>query len=342
MKDILSQLAKWRGKGETIAMATVVQTWGSSPRGVGAKMGITAQGNMTGSVSGGCVEGAVIEVGMQVLHTHQPQLLHFGVADETAWGVGLACGGTIEVFVQPLDGQLFEPLRAAIENEQPAASVTVIRGPDDLLGRELIWIEGKDFSNLIDSKLREEAIQAARSALSEGQSRRTTLPGGQVEVFTDVILPSSTIIIIGGVHISIALAKLAKVLGYRTVIVDPRRAFGSPERFSHADHLIQAWPDEALNSLHLSQSCAVAVLTHDPKLDDPALIAALSSPAYYVGALGSKSTQAKRRARLLEAGLSKTQVDRLHGPIGLDIGANNPEEIALSILAEIVAARGRP
>jgi len=147
------------------------------------------------------------------------------------------------------------------------------------------------------------------------------------------------LVIVGGVHISIALAKMAKVLGYRTVIVDPRRAFGSAERFPHADQLIQAWPDEALNSLAISPTTAIAVLTHDPKLDDPALLAALPGPAYYVGALGSKTTQAKRRQRLLEAGLSQAQVNRLHGPIGLDLGAHSPEEIALSILAEIVAAR---
>lgn len=339
MKDILPQLQAWRANNESIAIATVIQTWGSSPRGVGAKMGVTANGKMTGSVSGGCVEGAVIQAGMEVTKSGKPQLLHFGVADETAWEVGLACGGTIEVFVQPLEAQIFEPLSAAIDAEQPTASVTVVRGPDDLLGRGLVWAGGRDFSPILDGELREGAIQAARSSLADGQSQRHTLPGGQVEVFADVILPSPTIVMIGGVHIAIALAKLAKVLGYRTVIVDPRRAFGSPERFSHADRLIQAWPDEALESLQLSHSTAVAVLTHDPKLDDPALRKALPSPAFYVGALGSKTTQAKRRARLLDAGLSEAQVGRLHGPIGLNLGAHNPEEIALSILAEILAAR---
>ncbi len=340
MKDILSQLLAWRASGETIAIATVIQTWGSSPRGVGAKMGITANGKMIGSVSGGCVEGAVIEAGMKVTRTRKPRLLHFGVADETAWGVGLACGGKIEVFVQPLDPQLFEQLRAAIDADQPAADVTIIRGPDDLLGHGLVWANGQGFSDNLDGELREGAIQAARSCLEEGQSGRYTLPGEQVEVFADVILPSSTIVIIGGVHISIALAKLAQVLGYRTVIIDPRRAFGSTERFAHADRLIQAWPDEALDGLQISRSSAVVVLTHDAKLDDPALIKALSSQACYVGALGSKTTQAKRRTRLLEAGLNENQLARLHGPIGLDIGARNPEEIALSILAEIVATRG--
>jgi xanthine dehydrogenase accessory factor len=339
MKDILSQLLDWRRNGEIIAIATVVRTWGSSPREVGAKMGITTSGKMTGSVSGGCVEGAVVEVGMEVAQTRKPRLLHFGVADETAWEVGLACGGTIEVFVQPLDPQVFEQLYPIIETEQPAASVTIIRGPDHLLGRGLVWAEGQNMPQVLEGELLEVSLQTARTALATGESRRTMLLDGQVEIFADVILPSPTLVIVGGVHISIVLAKLAKVLGYHTVIVDPRRAFANPERFSEADSLIQAWPDEALESLPLSRLSAVAVLTHDPKLDDPALLVALPSPAFYVGALGSKTTQAKRRSRLLEAGLSEKQVGRLHGPIGLDIHAHTPEEIALSILAEIVAAR---
>jgi len=339
MKDILPDLTTWLANGESLALATVIQTWGSSPRGVGAKMGITAEGKMTGSVSGGCVEGAVIEVGMDVIRTRKPQLLHFGVADETAWEVGLACGGTIDVFVQPLDVELFEQMRAAIEGERPAASVTVIRGPEEVLGDGLVWVDGQDSPKVFNDELVEGAIAAARFALTNAQSHRFTLPGGQVEVFAEVILPAPVLVIVGGVHISIALAKMAKLLGYRTVIVDPRRAFGSPERFSHADQLVQIWPDEALASLDLARTSAVAVLTHDPKLDDPALMVALPSPAFYVGALGSRKTQAKRRARLLEAGLTEEQLDRLHGPIGLAIGAKTPEEIALSIMGEIVAAK---
>ncbi len=341
MKDVLNQLITWQQAGEDIALATVVQTWGSSPRGVGARMGITAGGKMTGSVSGGCVEAAVIESAQEVIRTRRPRLLHFGVADETAWEVGLACGGSIEVFVQPLDPQRFEALRRAIEAGQPAADVTILRGPQDLLGQGLVWAEGQDLSATLTGELLEGATQAARSALAEGQPCRAALPGEEMEVFVDVILPAPTLVIVGGVHISIALARLAKVLGYQTVIIDPRRAFANPERFTDADRLIQAWPDEALDSLSLSHSAAVAVLTHDPKLDDPALLKALPGPAFYVGALGSKTTQARRRARLLAAGLSEAQVDRLHAPIGLDLDARSPEEIALAILAEIVAARNR-
>ncbi len=339
MNDILPDLLTWLQNGEEIALATVIQTWGSSPRGVGAKMGITASGKMTGSVSGGCVEGAVIEVGMEVLETRKPQLLHFGVADDTAWEVGLACGGTIDVFVQPLDVELFQQLRDVLETSQTAANVTIIRGPDAVLGDGLVWGEEHTTSGPFDDELLDSTVEAARFALSEHKSQRLILPGGKIEVFAEVIAPAETLVIVGGVHISIALAKLAKVLGYRTVIVDPRRAFGNPERFAHADQLIQSWPDDALRSLHLSHASAVAVLTHDPKLDDPALLVALPSSAFYVGALGSQTTQSKRRTRLLEAGLTETQVNRLHGPIGLRIGAKTPEEIALSIMAEIVSVK---
>ena len=339
MKELIPNLLNWLQNGETIAIATVIQTWGSSPRQTGAKMAITASGKMTGSVSGGCVEGAVVEAGIEVLKNREPQLLHFGVADETAWEVGLACGGTIEVFVQPLEVERFQQLKAAVEGEYPAAAVTIIRGPTGMLGSSLVWSEKQVPQTSFTAEMESEMIEAAQSALSGGKPLRLQLPDEHVELFADVLLPSPMLVIVGGVHISIALAKMAKVLGYRTVIIDPRRAFGSTERFPHADQLIQAWPDEALNSLAISPNTAIAVLTHDPKLDDPALLAALPGLAYYVGALGSKTTQGKRRQRLLEAGLSETQVNRLHGPIGLDLGAHSPEEIALSILAEIVAAR---
>ncbi|GAB4577946.1 MAG: XdhC family protein [Anaerolineales bacterium] len=339
MQDILPDLLTWLQNGETIALATVVQTWGSSPRGVGAKMGITATGKMTGSVSGGCVEGAVIEVGQQVLATGKPQLLHFGVADETAWDVGLACGGTVDIFVQPLDLELFQQLKAVYETHQTAANLTIIRGPEDVLGDGLIWAEGQEFPGIFNDELLDTTIAAARFALDQKKSQRMLLPGGKIEIFAEVIAPPATLVIVGGVHTSIVLAQLAKIMGYHTVIVDPRRAFGNPERFPHADELIQTWPDEALQALRLTPASAVAVLTHDPKLDDPALLVALPSPAFYVGALGSQNTQTKRRARLLEAGLTETHLNRLHGPIGLRIGAKTPEEIALSIMAEIVASK---
>jgi xanthine dehydrogenase accessory factor len=339
MRDILSDLDRWRAEDHSIAIATVIQTWGSSPRRAGAKMALTPDGKITGSVSGGCVEGAVYETGVEVLKSNQPQLLHFGVADETAWEVGLACGGSIDIFVKPLDMTFFESLRTILEEEQAAVVVTVVRGPEQLLGSEMLvrddgYVTGALASQVFDK----QALDLAREILTEGESRRAML-NENIEVFMEAVLPPPTLIAVGGVHITIALMALAKTLGYRTIIIDPRSAFGNEERFPNVDQLIPLWPDEAFQQIPITRSTAIAMLTHDPKLDDPALKIALPSPAFYVGALGSKTTQAKRRQRLLEEGGLESQLNRLHGPIGLEIGAGTPEEIAISIMAEIVAAR---
>jgi len=339
MRDILPDLENWNAAdNKSIALATVIQTWGSSPRRAGAKMAITPDGKITGSVSGGCVEGAVFESGVEVLKSSKPQLLHFGVADETAWEVGLACGGSIDIFVKPLDLEFYKSLRSMLVDEQTAVVVTVVRGPSGILGREMLLRDDGDVTGTISKELDEQALQLAKEALSNGVSQRVTL-SESIEVFLEAILPPPTLIAVGGVHITIALMALAKTLGYRTVVVDPRTAFGSEARFPHVDQLIQLWPDEAFQQIPLTRSTAVAMLTHDPKLDDPALKIALPSPAFYVGALGSKTTQAKRRQRLLDEGLAESQLNRLHGPIGLEIGAGTPEEIAMSIMAEIVLAR---
>jgi xanthine dehydrogenase accessory factor len=324
--------------GEPIALATVVQTWGSSPRRAGAKMALTPDGKITGSVSGGCVEGAVFEAGVEVLKSNRPQLLHFGVADETAWEVGLACGGSIDIFVKPLDTEFFKPLRSTWTHEKSGVLVTVVRGPDDLLGHEILVGEDGKVTGSISDEWNQRAAELANETLGKGESHRAAL-SEDVEVFLEVISPPPTLIAVGGVHITIALVALAKTLGYRTIVVDPRSAFGNETRFPHVDRLIQSWPQDAFQQIPLTRSTAIAMLTHDPKLDDPALKIALPSPAFYVGALGSKTTQAKRRQRLLEEGLTEEQLERLHGPIGLEIGAGTPEEIAMSIMAEIVAAR---
>ena len=198
--------------------------------------------------------------------------------------------------------------------------------------------ENGSVTGTVSEELDKPALKMAKETLAVGASRRAMLNEG-TEVFLEVILPPPTLIAVGGVHITIALMALAKTLGYRTVVIDPRSAFGNEERFPNVDQLIQRWPDEAFEEIPLTRSTAVAMLTHDPKLDDPALKIALPSPAFYVGALGSKTTQAKRRQRLLEDGMTEEQLNRLHGPIGLKIGAGTPEEIAMSIMAEVVAAR---
>lgn len=300
-------------------------------------MAVTSDGRMTGSVSGGCVENAVVEAGIESLKSRRPQLLHFGVADETAWEVGLACGGSIDVFVKPLDPKLFEKVRALLVGEASGALLTVIRGNEDLLGREMLVVDGGIVHGSLGNEWDAKVLSLAQESLLKGDSRCIALNEAE-EVFVEAILPPPTLIVVGGVHIAIALVSMAKTLGYRTVLIDPRRAWGSEERFPHADRLIQSWIDEAFGQLQIHRSTAVAMLTHDPKIDDPALKIALNSSAFYVGALGSKTTNAKRRERLLSEGVTEEQLSRLHAPIGLDIAAQTPEEIALAVMSEVVAA----
>ncbi|NOT03173.1 MAG: XdhC family protein [Anaerolineales bacterium] len=335
MRDILADVDRWQKEDVAVALATVIQTWGSSPRRAGAKMALASDGRIIGSVSGGCVENAVYEAGVESLKTNRPQLLHFGVADETAWEVGLACGGSIDVFVKPLDRIFFQFLRAAWTDQKESVHVTVIRSSTELLGSEfLIREDGIVIGNHWNT---EKISGLAKEILLQRESRCVNLDD-ETEIFLDFISPPSTLIGIGGVHIAIALMQLAKTLGYRTIVIDPRKAWGNRERFPNVDQLIQAWPDDAFEQIKVTLSTAIVMLTHDPKLDDPALKIALKGPAFYIGALGSKSTHGKRRDRLLNEGMDELQLSRLHAPIGLDIGAQSPEEIALAIMAEVVNA----
>ncbi len=247
MNDILSDLQLWIDHDQRVALATVVNTWGSSPRAVGAKMAMTPGGKITGSVSGGCVEGAVYEAGVQTLQTGAAELLHFGVSDESAFEVGLACGGTIEVFVQPLNSAVFELVRDELAAGRSLAVVTMIRGPQDQLGSLLVYGEGGELYSTLNSDLAGGARYLAQRQLATAVSGISGLsePERELTFFVDVILPQPVLVMVGGAHIAIALAELARTTGYSTVVVDPRKVFGSPERFPHVDRLIQAWPDEA-------------------------------------------------------------------------------------------------
>lgn len=344
MRDVLDDIEKWSQEGLQVALATVIDTWGSAPRGIGAKMAHTATGFITGSVSGGCVEGAVYDAGLEVLETGRPQLLHFGVSDESAWDVGLACGGSIQVFVEKLDTVLYNFARDLIRSDHSFAIATVIKGPSPHIGNKIIVQRGGRIFGEIDPTLEGTIAAIARSALSGGESqrRRMEMPVSQdepVDVFVEVIGPAPTLVIVGGVHIAIVLSAIAKALGYRTIVIDPRRAFGSQERFKRVDRLIQKWPDAAFSEMRLTSSTAVAILTHDPKIDDAALMNVLTSPVFYIGALGSRKTHSARRARLIAAGVPEEQMNRIHAPVGIDIGADSPEEIAVAIMAEIIASR---
>lgn len=335
MRDLLTDLDRWHAEGRRMAFATVVQTWGSSPRRTGSKMIVTSDGQFSGSVSGGCVENAVIEAALESLKTDRARLLHFGVADETAWSVGLACGGSIDIFVKPLDLSFFSILHAAWIDETQFLHITVIRGSEHILGREILVHEGGTIIGTIEHPRQNKALELTNEVFLRGKSQRAMLDE-ETELFLELISPPLTLVAVGGVHITMALTSLAKTLGYRTVVIDPRNAWGNEERFPNVDQLIQTWPQEAFQQLRITRSTAIAMLTHDPKLDDPALKIALDSPAFYVGALGSKTTNAKRRGRLLADGLSEEQLSRLHAPIGFDIGAETPEEIALAIMSEVV------
>jgi xanthine dehydrogenase accessory factor len=331
MRDVLPELETWRKEGRPFALATVVRTWGSAPRTAGSRMLVTADARIAGSVSGGCVEAAVIEAAQQALRTKEPKLLSFGVADETAWAVGLACGGTIEVLVEAPDLSVMDAAQEALQAGRVFVLASLVKGPS--LGSRLLLRE----DGRVVGSSSSEVLEAGRAALANGRSGRES--AGDSEVYLDLQRPAPTLVMVGGVHIAIALVRLAVALGYRAIVVDPRPAFADPARFPQAERVVTAWPDEALGAIGLTAGTAVAVLTHDPKLDDPALRAALSSPAFYVGALGSKSTQEKRRRRLLEAGLTEAQIGRLRAPIGLDLGGRSPEEIAVSVMAEVVAVR---
>ncbi|HEY5729003.1 MAG TPA: XdhC family protein [Anaerolineales bacterium] len=337
MRDILTDLIHWREEGLSIALATVVETWGSSPRKAGSKMGLTLDAQITGSVSGGCVENAVVAAGTESIKSNRPQLLHFGVADEAAWEVGLACGGSIDVFVKPLDEIIFESITSIVTNDKQGALATVIRNDGAMLGREMVLDGDGEITGSIGNEWDEKVFSLLQDSITQGTSRRVMLDE-LTEIFVETIMPPLTLVIVGGAHISIALAALARTLGYRTIVIDPRKIWGSEERFPNVDRLIQSWIPDAFEQIAITSSTAIAMLTHDPKLDDPALKIALSSSAFYVGALGSKKTNAKRHERLLNDGMTELQLSRLHAPIGLKIGAQSPEEIALAIMAEVVDA----
>jgi xanthine dehydrogenase accessory factor len=341
LREIIDDIRRWITEGRPVALATVISTWGSAPRSPGSKMAVTADGEMSGSVSAGCVEGAVVDEAMAVLQDGTPRKLRYGVADDSAWSVGLACGGDIEIYVEALpdpdEPDILLELARALDAQEPVVRATVIGGQEQLMGRSMLIFDDGRRTGSLQGELDEQVAGRARQAREGGVSGPETI--GQVQVFFDVLLPSSTLLMVGGVHIAVDLAALARALGYRVVIVDPRRSFASPERFPDADQILTLWPDKALDQFDLTAGTAVAVLSHDPKIDDPAIIRALRSPAFYVGALGSKRTNRLRQERLLQAGLSETELARLRAPIGLALNGRSPEEIALSIMAEIVAVR---
>ena len=330
MQDVLSELSLWKERGDRIALATVIDVQRSAPRPPGAKMAVNSRGEIAGSVSGGCVEGAVAEIADGILKGDPPQLLHFGIADSDAWDVGLPCGGEIDVWVQAYEPGRFEEIARAGGR---AAEVTMLEGANPG-AKLLIEADGARQGSLGAPELDDEAARVAAEQLWEEASERRD------GLFIDVVGPSPRLIVFGAVDIAASLCSLARAAGWRSYVVDPRARFATPERFPDAEEVIAAWPEEAAAQLGgIDPATSIVVLTHDPKLDDAALLLALGSPARFVGAMGSRRAQAKRRERLLELGLGEDDLERISAPVGLDLGAISREETSLSILAEIVAAR---
>ncbi len=306
MDEALQQAARWRETGKRVAVATVVATRRSSPRPVGSKLAVSEQGELAGSVSGGCVESDVVLAAQEVLGGGEPRLLTYGITDEMAFGIGLPCGGEIDVFVEQLQ-----------DEERPEVTLTVVAG------------EGVG-ERLHDAELE----QAARR-----RGRGHVLQVGERTVFADVDAPPPRLFVYGAVDTAEALCRAAKLLGWRTVVADARASFATPERIPSADDLLVLWPEEALAAVGPDADTAVLVLTHDDKFDLPLLEAVLETDAFYVGALGSRRNQERRRGILLERGVDESDLDRIAGPAGLDLGADSPAETALSMLAEILAVR---
>jgi xanthine dehydrogenase accessory factor len=340
MRDLIPEIERWRQAGKQVAVATIVQVYGSALRPLGSKMACSSAGDIAGSVSGGCIEGAVYEEAQKVMKHGRPKLLEYGVANESAWEIGLACGGTIQVWVESLAPEIYTTLKQCLDAGQIVALATIIAGPG--MGNKLfIWPDGRTQGELGSADLTERVIRYAADWLAAHDPGRAAfdIAGEPVDIFVEVFPPLPRLIIVGAVHIAIPLVTFAKTLGFHTIVLDARSAFATRERFPHAEEMIVEWPSTAMARLNLDEATYVVVVTHDDKLDIPALQAALASPARYIGILGSTTSHAKRIQALKQLGVSDEQLARIRAPIGLDVGAVGPEEIALSIMAEVVAVR---
>lgn len=311
LNDIPAIALDWHRSGTGAALATVIETWGSAPRPVGSQLAISGQGDIMGSVSGGCVEGAVVVEALDALDDGQPRLLEYGVSDDEAFAVGLACGGTIRVLVEPVGAALPPALLAQLVAARAS---------------------GTPVAYTVDTKTWARALDGPDSYPDRFRADKSGFEG---DIFVGIHNPPLRMAVVGGVHIAQSLIPMARAAGFAPVLIDPREAFASAARFPNTD-LVHDWPDAVLDAFGIDTRTAVVTLTHDPKLDDPAIQAALNSDCFYLGCLGSTRTHAKRVARLEEAGFSAPQLARIHAPVGLNIGAKSPAEIAISIMAQVV------
>ena len=314
MRDVMADVKAWIANGDPVALATVISTWGSAPRPAGSRMAISKSGKIAGSVSGGCLEGEVFEQAQKILKGKPASLLHYGVSDDRAWNVGLTCGGELDILVEPLS-DVHRNLLSALETETPVVLETALS--DSPGARQLLRPPNPQVDALLDQ---------------ENPVRRD----GQ---FLEPFPRPPELFIFGGSHVAIPLTRLARALGFRITVVDARSKFADADRFPEARRVIHAWPDEVLNQLPMDSSTYIVILTHDPKFDDPTITAALRGRPRYIGVIGSRKTHRDRVARLTAAGVNPKEIERVHAPIGLDLGAQTAEETALAILAQMVAVR---
>ena len=346
MRDELPQLLTWWQQGRPFALATVVETWRSAPRQPGASMAVSADGEAVGSVSGGCVEGAVYAVGEQVMASGVPELVRYGVSDDDAFAVGLTCGGILDVYVEPVDPTRFPQLgevAASVQAGEPVAVATVVRGAG--LGRRLIvWpdrVAGTFGSARLDAAVTDDV--RGRLELGASGTYRVGADGERraddLTVFVHTFARQPRMLVFGAIDFAAAVARVGKFLGYHVTVCDARPVFATVKRFPDADEVVVQWPHKFLEHTAVDARTVICVLTHDPKFDVPLLEAALRTDAAYIGAMGSRRTHEDRLARLREIGVGEDDLARLAAPIGLDIGARTPEETAVSIAAEIIAGR---
>jgi xanthine dehydrogenase accessory factor len=344
MRDIVDGLVAWRARGEPFALATVVKTWNSAPRPPGATMAVSSTGEVLGSISGGCVEGETYERARQAIESGQAALVRFGVSDEHAFATGLTCGGIIEVFIQPVgDQQLpaYDKVLDAITSHRPAVVATVTAGPN--AGQHPIMDEtgltvstaGPEAADFLTPRMAAMLNQTVAEMLHVGQ-----LPGPltSTDVFLQSFAPPPRMIVFGAIDFAAAVADIGKFLGYHVTVCDARPVFATPARFPNVDRLVVDWPHRFLSSERVDESTVLCVLTHDPKFDIPLLKVALETPARYIGVMGSRRAHASRLEALRAEGVPDWRLERLCSPIGLDLGARTPQETAVSIAAEIIAA----
>ena len=344
MREIIEEILPSFNLGEPFALATVTRTWSSAPRPVGAAMAVSANGEVVGSVSGGCVEGAIHEASLEVLKTGIPQSVTYGVSDDNAFAVGLTCGGTIELFIQvvsPTTFSDFAEIARLIRAEKPVGVATLVTGEN--AGARITITKTEANGTLGNPELDHSVIEDARGLLEQGKTKTIKLgPNGErrmdeVSIFVESFAPAPKMIVFGAIDFAAAVARIGKFMGYHVTVCDARALFATKRRFPEADEVVVDWPHRFLPTVEVDERTVICVLTHDPKFDVPVLEIALRTKAGYIGAMGSRRTHLDRLERLKEVGMTEAEIARLRSPIGLDLGARTPEETAISIAAEIIS-----